>query len=310
MQKKKILVIEDEEILQEMVKDFLSISGFDVCVASDGEEGLRLIYEELPDLVLLDCQMPKMDGYEVLSRIRKDPLLVNLPVIMLTVKSSESDQLKGIQLGADDYIIKPYNRNVLVAKIRTLLERKELSLSTNPLTQLPGSFYIQKEVQHRIQNNKPFVIFYLDLDNFKSFNDYYGFHKGDEVIKFVANILVNVVKQYVPQEGIVGHIGGDDFVVVLPVENYKTVAEKIIEIFDRDIKKFYSEEDLRRGYIETENRQGQLQKFPIMTISIVGINSVRTKITHYAQISQICAELKKYAKQFNKSIFVEERRTQ
>jgi len=304
---KKLLVIEDEEILRELLRDVLERTGFNVVVASDGKEGLEKVYSEHPDLILLDCQMPKMDGYEVLQNLRKDPMMVNKPVIMLTVKSSETDQLKGINLGVDDYMTKPFNQQILIAKIKTILERKELSLSTNPLTHLPGNLAIQREFQNRI-NSSEVVFLYLDLSNFKSYNDYYGFQKGDEVIKHLANILVKSVKLYGDSDGFVGHIGGDDFVVIANLDTYKQIGEDIINNFDNTIKNFYSEEDRERGYIISKDRQGNIQKFPFMTVSIACVSTKKRKIEHYGQIGQIAAELKKYAKKFNKSIMVEDRR--
>jgi diguanylate cyclase (GGDEF)-like protein len=305
---KKILVIEDEEILRELLKDVLERTGFNVVVASDCREGLEKVYSEQPDLILLDCQMPKMDGYEVLQNLRKDPMMINKPVIMLTVKSSEMDQLKGINLGVDDYMTKPFNQQILIAKIKTILERKELSLSTNPLTHLPGNLAIQKEFQERLANNSKVVFLYLDLANFKSYNDCYGFQKGDEVIKHLANILVRAVKLYGDEDSFVGHIGGDDFVVIADLDNYKQIGNEIINNFDSTIKNFYSEEDRKRGYIVAKDRQGNIQNFPIMTVSISCVSPQKRKIEHYAHIGQIAAELKKYAKKFNKSIIVEDRR--
>lgn len=308
IKKKKVLVIEDEFGIQEMLKDFLTDAGFEVIVANNGQEGIEKIYKEFPDIVILDCQMPKMDGYEVLQKIRKDHFFVNLPVIMLTVRSTESDQIKGLQLGVDDYIVKPFNKQILITKIKIILERKELSMSTNPLTYLPGNVQIYKEIQDRILKDIPFALLYIDLANFKSYNDYYGFQKGDEVIKHTAKILVYSVKEYDADKSFVGHIGGDDFVVITTPEHYKEISEKIIQQFDATIKNFYNPEDIKRGYIQTEDRQGNLQNFPIMTISIVAISSLVRKIVHYGEISQIVAELKKYAKKFNKSIMVEEKR--
>jgi diguanylate cyclase (GGDEF)-like protein len=305
---KKILVVEDEEILRELLRDVLEQAGFNVVVSPDGKDGLEKIYSENPDLILLDCQMPKMDGYEVLQNLRKDPIMINKPVIMLTVKSSEADQLKGINLGVDDYVTKPFNQQILIAKIKTILERKELSISTNPLTHLPGNVAIQKEFQNRISKTSNIVFLYLDLSNFKSYNDYYGFQKGDEVIKHLSKILVSSVKLYDETEGFVGHIGGDDFVIITNLESYKQIAQEIIEKFDSTILNFYSEEDRKRGYIITKDRQGNLQKFPFMTVSIACVSLKKRKIDHYGQLGQIAAELKKYAKKFNKSIMVEDRR--
>ncbi|MCX7956478.1 MAG: diguanylate cyclase, partial [Endomicrobia bacterium] len=219
------------------------------------------------------------------------------------------DQVKGIELGADDYIVKPFNKDILIAKIKTLLKHREIATSVNPLTKLPGNTVIEQEIKKRLNNNQHFVFFYIDLANFKAYNDYYGFHKGDEVIKFVADILVKVTGKYSPNSSFVGHIGGDDFVVILDdVEKYKLLADQIIQTFDEKIINFYQAKDVEQGYILVQNRQGQLQRFPIMTISVTSISTKFTSINHYGELINKAAELKKYAKGFNRSILAEERR--
>lgn len=305
---KKVLVVEDEYSIREMLRDTLVEAGFDVIIAVDGKEGVQKIYQEYPDIVLLDCMMPEMNGYEVIEIIRKDPLFINLPMIMLTVNSSEEDQIKGIRLGVDDYVIKPFNRHILIAKIKTMVDRKEISINTNPLTYLPGNVFIYREVQEKLSKNIPFVMLYIDLSNFKSYNDYYGFQKGDEIIKHTANILIYAVKEYGEIGDFVGHIGGDDFVVIASPDKYKKIAEKIIEQFDNSIRNFYNQQDRECGYIVTADRQGKIQKFPLITIPIACVSTLKTKITHYGQMSEIASGLKKYAKQFGKSILVEEQR--
>ncbi|MFN3550986.1 MAG: response regulator [Endomicrobiia bacterium] len=310
MKKGKVLIIEDEEAIRILLKDILEDEGYEVFTAENGLQGIEYLKKDIPDVILLDCQMPKMDGYETIKTIRNNPYWANIPVIFLTVKSTENDQIKGIELGADDYMVKPFNRKILIAKMNILLKRKQLDLNINPLTKLPGNIMIQKEVETRLLKDIPFVLLYIDLANFKAYNDYYGFFKGDEVIKHTAQILVKTVEEYDKERSFVGHIGGDDFVVVTTVEAYKQITEQIIEKFDSTIKNFYNEEDIKKGFITTKNRQGEIQNFPIMTISIAAISSQKTKVIHYAELSQRAAELKKYAKKFNKSIFVEERRTE
>ncbi len=310
MEKGKVLIIEDDEAIQLLLKDILLDEGYEVFTAKNGVEGIEQLKKDIPDIILLDCEMPKMDGYETIKIIRENPYWVNIPVIFLTVRSTEQDHIKGIELGAEDYIVKPFNKKILIAKINILLKRKELSLNVNPLTKLPGNIMIQKEVETRLLKDIPFVLLYIDLANFKAYNDYYGFFKGDEVIKHTAEILVSVIDKYDKEKIFIGHIGGDDFVIVTSPEIYKQIAEEIIREFDNSIKDFYNEEDVRRGFITTKNRQGEIQNFPIITISIVGISSQKTKVIHYAEISQKAAELKKYAKKFDKSIFVEERRAE
>ncbi|MBN1622164.1 MAG: response regulator [Endomicrobiales bacterium] len=305
---RKILVVDDEPNLREMLSDFLSQEGFVVVTATNGEEGLRKIYEESPDLIILDCAMPVLDGYELLERMRTDPLLLNKPVIMLTVQSSETDEIRGLRLGVDDYLTKPFKPSVLIARVNSILERKAQSISVNPLSFLPGNQAIKAEAEKRIAQNIPFAIIYIDIANFKSFNDRYGFVRGDEVIKNTANILIHTLQEFGQKGDFVGHIGGDDFIVIARPDKYVNISERIIELFDKSVTNFYDEEDKKRGYIISKDRSGNEKKFPIMTIQLAVIMTEHTKINHYGELSEIASELKKIAKQSDHSTYVTDRR--
>lgn len=304
----KILVIDDEPNLREMLSDILSEEGFTVSTASDGEEGLKKIYDESPDLIVLDCAMPVLDGYELLERMRMNPILLNKPVIMLTVQNSENDEIRGLRLGVDDYITKPFKPSRLVARINSVLERKVQSINANPLSFLPGNAAIKAEAEKRITNNIPFAMIYLDIGNFKSFNDRYGFQRGDDIIKNTASIMLRGVQTYGKAGDFVGHIGGDDFIVITTPENYAGVAEEIIRLFDGSIPGFYDKEDKERGYIVSKDRSGNVKNFPFMTIQLAVISNEQTKISHYGELSEIASELKKIAKQSDHSIYVIDRR--
>jgi diguanylate cyclase (GGDEF)-like protein len=291
-----------------MLSDILSLEEFDVVTAADGEEGLRRVYEEAPDLVLLDCSMPVLDGYEVLERMRADPLLVNKPVIMLTVLSSEYNELRGLKLGVDDYITKPFKPSLLLARVKAILERKTQSLSANPLTSLAGNAVIKAETEKRIASGIPFAMVYADLNSFKAFNDKYGFQRGDEIIKNTASILISATKEYGQPGDFVGHIGGDDFIILTTPERYTAVAANIIKLFDESIPGYYDQDDRKQGFIVSLDRNNNLQRFPIMTISLAVISTSITKIAHYGQLSAIAAELKKVAKRSDRSTFVVDKR--
>jgi diguanylate cyclase (GGDEF)-like protein len=252
--------------------------------------------------------MPEMDGYEVLKTMREDPLLFNMPVIMLTGNDTEYDEIKGLQFGIDDYIVKPFNPSVLIARVNAILQRKASSISANPLTFLSGNMIIKQEAEKRLADKTPFAMIYVDLNNFKSFNDKYGFQRGDEVIKNTASILIRAVKEHGLKGDFIGHIGGDDFIVLTTPENYEKIAENIIALFDSSITNFYDPADLQQGFIISLDRNNNVQKFPIMTISLAVISTRQTNIGHYGQLSQIAAELKKLAKKSNKSTYVVDRR--
>jgi diguanylate cyclase (GGDEF)-like protein len=305
---KKILVVDDEPSLQEMLKDILSLADFNVVTANDGEEGLKMVYETSPDLIILDCSMPKLDGYEMLERMRQDPVLLHKPVIMLSVKNSEYDEIKGLKLGVDDYITKPFKATLLLARVKAILERKEQSVNANPLTLLSGNETIKLEAEKRIASGIPFAMLYIDINSFKSFNDKYGFDRGDEVIKATANILLRSSRECGRKGDFIGHIGGDDFIIITAADNCEQMANKIIENFDKSIPEYYDEADRKQGFIISVDRENKTKKFNFMTVSIAAISTAQTKISHYGQLSGIAADLKKIAKQNDFSSCVMDRR--
>lgn len=303
-----ILVVDDEILLREMLKDIFTIAGYNVITAENGKEGLEKIEKYFPDFVILDGSMPVMDGFETLEQIRKNPKFINLPVMMFTALSGETEQIKGLSLGADDYITKPFKTPILLTKVKNILDRKKKSMDVNPLTSLPGNLSIQENIEKRIANRTHFSLLYIDLNNFKSFNDKYGFYTGDKVIKFTADILQNIVRKYGMLSDFIGHIGGDDFVIITEGGNSVILAENIISEFDNGVTQFYSEEDRKNGFIISTDRNDKIQKFPVMTISISIIATNVAHLTHFAEISKRASELKKLAKKNNKSSYVFERR--
>ena len=310
MTRKKILVVDDSTWFQETIKAVLNLAEFDVITASDGKEGLERVVKDSPDLVLLDCVMPRLDGYGVVTAMREDPILCNIPIIMLTGKDSEYDEIRGLELGIDDYIVKPFNPSVLIARVKAMLERKVQSISANPLTFLSGNVIIRSETEKRINSGIEFAMIYIDLNNFKSFNDKYGFQRGDEVIKNTAGVLIRSVRECGQKGDFIGHIGGDDFIILTTPDKYVGICERIIKLFDETITEFYDEEDRRLGYIESVDRINNVQKFPIMSISLAVVSTAHTKIVHYGQLSEIEAELKKLAKRSACSAYVVDRRRQ
>jgi diguanylate cyclase (GGDEF)-like protein len=290
-----------------MLNDILSAQGYEVITAVDGKDGLLKVFIEHPDIVLLDCSMPVMDGYEVVSQIRKDPQFINLPVIMLTASEGDSAEIKGFDSGIDDYMKKPFKSPVLLARVKTILERKKVSVGSNPLTYLPGNQAIRAEAEKRLAAEKPFALLYIDLGNFKSYNDKYGFQNGDEVIKFTASCLIDCANES-GGDNFIGHIGGDDFAVITPSEIAEKLAQNFIKKFDAGVPNFYTETDKANGYIISLDRQNNKRKFPIMTVSVAIISTDITTLTHYADIAQRASELKHYAKRSEKSSYVFERR--
>ncbi len=307
MFKKKILVVDDSSFFQKMIDNTLSQDGYDVIGAACGEDGLRLVREEKPDLVLLDIVMPDMSGF-VLCRILRSSESNNLiPIIMLTSNNSHEDMIMGLDIGADDYIAKPFDKRELLCRVKNTLRRIDRNRNANPLTGLPGNYEIQRELDSRIEKNAPFAAVYIDIDNFKAFNDVYGFLNGDLAIKMTADILSDAVGSR-SASSFVGHIGGDDFFALVLPDEADMFCQNIIENFDLRIRTLYSQMDLEHGYIVTFNRRGFSETYPIMTVSLAVVTNERRTFTMHLQVAEIAAELKKKAKTINGSCFVKDRR--
>ncbi|OGR48106.1 MAG: hypothetical protein A2X34_09870 [Elusimicrobia bacterium GWC2_51_8] len=291
-----------------LMKETVETAGFEVVTASDGQEALQVIFETNPDIAVLDYNMPIKDGLSVAKNLKDNPLFAHIPVIICTAYSEKSTKLKGLSMGIDDYLIKPVDTDELVARIRMILKRNKLVLDTNPLSKLPGNPSIQARVERKIQENLPFAVLYLDLNNFKAYNDTYGFESGDRVIKTTANLLVKLTIRNESSEEFIGHIGGDDFIIVTSFEKAEELARHITAAFDEIAPSFYSKEDRERGAIVSTDRQGNIKKFPFLSIAIGIVHNRLQPILSFAQVSNIGAELKKAAKTSAKSHYVIDRR--
>jgi diguanylate cyclase (GGDEF)-like protein len=304
----KILIVDDDPDIRDVLKLTLSEENYEILEACDGEEALKIIHNNQPDLILLDYKIPKVDGREVCRRVKKDLLLRHLPIIMVTGKGDINDKVDGIDAGADDYVVKPFEPKELLARIRMILRHTERDLEANPLTRLPGNVSILKELSHRLEHQSLFAVCYLDLDKFKSYNDKYGFEHGDEVIRETARILIRSTKELGNPDDFIGHIGGDDFVIVTTPEKTDLLCQKIISNFENLVPSFYNERDRKCGFIMAKDRKGKEQQVSLLSMSIGVVTNEGRKITHVAQIGEIGAELKAYAKSLERSNYVKDQR--
>jgi len=304
----KILIVDDEPDIRDVLRITLEDEKYEVFEAGNGEEALAFIQKKLPDLVLCDYKMPRMDGREFCRQIKKDILLRHLPVIMVTGKGEITDKVEDIEAGADDYIVKPFEPKELIAHIRMLLRRSGIDLEANPLTRLPGNISILDELSRKIAGGELFAVCYVDLDKFKAYNDTYGFERGDNVIRETARILLRAAQEFGNPGDFVGHVGGDDFVVVTSLPKVDRLCSAIISQFDAATPSFYNETDLANGYIIAHDRQGAQRRFQLLSISIGVVTNEFRKIEHVAQIGEIGAELKAFAKSMTKSNYVMDKR--
>jgi len=291
-----LLVVDDDPFIARLLEIELRAAGYDVRVASDGALALAAAQERCPDLVLADVMMPNMDGFELTRRLRQDPRTAAVSIIMLTARGLSADKLEGFAIGADDYIVKPFDTPELLARIRGVLRRSRDMRAQSPLTGLPGNVRIEEDIDRRVDEGTPFALLYADLDHFKSFNDHYGFMRGDQALQATAGMLEEVARDVTSGASFVGHVGGDDFVIVVPPELAAVVAQAIVERFDRDAASYYDPQDRDRGYIEVTNRRGELQRFPVLTISIGVASTERRAFQHYAEAVAVATEMKQFTK--------------
>jgi len=304
----KILIADDDPDIRDVLKLTLGEENYEIMEAPDGEEALKIIRSKPLDLVLLDYKMPKMDGRQLCNLIKRDLLLQHLPIIMVTGKGEISDKIEGIDSGADDYVVKPFEPKELLARIRMVLRRTKRDLEANPLTRLPGNVAIINELSSCVEKKAPYAVCYVDLDKFKAYNDKYGFEHGDDVIRETARILLSATKEFGNTDDFVGHIGGDDFIMITTPDVSDKICEKVIHDFDKISPSFYNQEDRENGFIIGYDRQSKIHKIPLLSVSIGVVTNQMRDIAHVAQIGEIGAELKKLAKSMEKSNYVKDKR--
>jgi len=304
----RILVVDDEPHLRDILQYQLENEGYVVSVAADGAEALDIVRREPPDLVLLDLMMPCLDGYEVCKRIRAEFWTCHIPVIMITAKGALEDKLEGLEDGANDYITKPFAIAEVLVRVRNALEWSRSQRQANPLTGLPGNIAIARQIESRLRTGRPFAFIYADLDGFKAFNDYYGYRRGDAAIELTARVLTGAVREVGNRADFVGHIGGDDFMILSTPETVDRLTAEIVRRFDTEVEPLFEPEDLARGYLEVRNRQGEPSRSPLLTITLAVVTDEHGPIQHIAEISDIASELKRYGKAQPGSVVVRERR--
>jgi len=300
----RILVADDDPAMCLLLRETLQEAGYEVLIANDGDQLIRMAQDHPPDLLLIDLIMPLMDGFEAIRQLRNDTRTSHLPMIILTARSTSAEVVIGFDSGADDYIVKPYDIDVLLARIRSHLRRAAKLPVRNPLTGLPGNVLLQAEIKRQIDQQTPFALIYVDLDNFKAFNDAYGFARGDRAIHTLASVLASTA----PRDDFLGHIGGDDFAIIHYGGFPEVLAQQIISAFDERVRALYDPEDLQRGYLQGLDRHGVPRQFGLLSLSISIVTSEGGRFRSVDEISKVAAEVKSAAKSIAGSSYVLDRR--
>ncbi len=305
---KKILVVDDNRLTLNILRKSLQEAGYQVVSATSGLDALKQVEKEVIHLILLDVVMPDMDGYEVIRQLRNNTRTSHIPIILVSSRASLADKVQGFEAGADDYITKPFELLELLARVMAHMRSARRARSISPLTGLPGNIRIEDELKERVESGEKFAVLYVDMDNFKAYNDAYGFLQGDEAIKLLARTMEDVARQFGHSDDLIGHIGGDDFVVVTRPEVVDAVCGEVITRFDRAIKLMYDPEDRERNGVLVLDRAGREVRYPVISLSIGVISNEHRVINSHWEVGEIAAGIKHKAKSLPGSVYVKDER--
>ena len=297
-----IYVIDGEiDLYQKLNELFESEPNF--CFKRVNENDLEVALKNIPTLIIIHEDTLKCSIMDICEKIRENDDNIITPIIVISSNIDHNHRVEILKASVEHFIKKPIDEEYLYYTVINIIRLLDVNRTVSPLTGLPGNVQIQAEMKKRLMNKEKFVMLYLDLDNFKAYNDLYGFLKGDEVIKFTARTIVKNVHDIDPENGFVGHIGGDDFIAIISNNKYEELCQNIILDFDYNVLDYFSEKDIEKGYIEIENRKGVMEQTPLTSISI-GVVQVDDTYKSILEISEVGAQVKHLSKTISGSTYV------
>ena len=302
------LVVDDDEQVLRLVKRVLERAGFECVVVNDGRAAHDSAVEWRPDIILLDLMIGEITGDEIMTQLREDFRTRLIPVVFLTARDSLKDKVEHLLSGADDYVTKPFIPEELVARMRAVMARSTSTRGLSPLTGMSGNSDILREINRRLADHERFAVLYPDIDSFKSYNDHYGFLRGDDVIKTLGTIILEVLEENHSKAHFAGHVGGDDFVILTEPALAEAVAAEITKRFDEAIPALYDPTDRDRGWIESQERSGNILRTPVVSVSIGIVIAEPGSYTSAAALAARASEVKGVAKRMPGSKWVLDRR--
>jgi diguanylate cyclase (GGDEF)-like protein len=297
---KRIVVVSQDIVLKNLAERILS-GPYEIVAFNDMKVAMDYIYSTIPELVIADIHKDDRKTIDILNTLKADPMFNPLPV--LVVMDEVSAVLEWGDLMIEDYMLKPDLQRDLLTRASLSIVRSERVVEVNPLTRLPGNISIYRQIQGRLERTEPFALAYADIDNFKPFNDKYGFGRGDEVIKMTGRIILNMVRNRQSRGSFIGHIGGDDFIYIMDISRVEQTTQEIIEAFERLIPKFYDPDDSAKGYIQSLDRRGNSRSYLLMGLSIGVTDTGNRDFFHHGEMIEAASEMKKYAKQLRGSCY-------
>ncbi len=304
-----VLVLAPEEHPLTDVFPLLQEAGYSVRLAHRPAQVLEMLQQEPPAALVVAYPLPQHGNARFVEELKADNLYGHLPLMLIFEEVDDLEQIDWHQLPADDFEVLPFDGDCFAARLHLCVARTQRDMHANPLTGLPGNITIMREAERRLRTGDAFALGYLDIDHFKPFNDKYGFSRGDEVLRMTARILLNACASLRASDTYVGHVGGDDFIFMVPSSLAEVAARDVIRNFDLIVPNFYDEDDRRAGRIQSQDRQGNDQQFPMMSCSIAIVDTTELNVTHLGDLSARAAEVKKFAKGLPGSNFLVDRRT-
>jgi diguanylate cyclase (GGDEF)-like protein len=292
MGKSRLLIVEDDVDIGNMLKIYFGGMEYDVDVAVRGSDALEKTKQVLPHLIVLDIMLPDIDGYEVCRNLRTNMRTSHIPVIFLTQKDERSDKLQGLELGADDYITKPFDIEELKLRVQGAIKRSQQQSLTDPRSGLPSSRLIEDQLR-RIIREKGWSLLDLKVNHYESFKDVYGFVAGDDVVRFTAMLLNEVVDEVGNPSDFIGHPGGDNFIIITTDDKAATIKNRIKERFNNEVQAHYNFMDRQQGFIQAPASDGTTAKVPFMTMSIGVVSPSSQSFADIREITELAAEARR-----------------
>ena len=291
-----------------LVRQWAAAHAFPLLVFSQPDEVESIVLRGHPCLLFVDGDSSSTVGVGLVRRLKSDAFTAIVPITTLAGTHHAEQVQSWFTSGADEVLTGLFSPAEQRSRMDAMLVRTERDVSVHPSTRLPGTTEIEREIRRRLDSNHEFAVCYADLDHFKEFNDRYSYYDGDRVIYILSRVLHDVVKGLMGSRGFVGHIGGDDFIFIIPASDISPVCSEILEVFDALIPLQYNDQDRRAGYFFGKDRRGQLHRVPLMTLSIGIVTNRHRRFAHPAQVSELATEMKSYAKTLPGSVFVVDRR--
>jgi PleD family two-component response regulator len=292
MGKARLLVVEDDNDISNMLKIYFSGLGYDVDVAPRGVEALEKTRQVLPHLIVLDIMLPDIDGYEVCRTLRQSTRTSHIPVIFLTQKDERSDKLQGLELGADDYITKPFDIEELKLRVQGAIRRSEREALTDPRSGLPAGRLIEEQLRFTIRQTG-WAFMDIRINHFDQFRDVYGFVAGDDVLRFAAMLMGEVVDELGSSGDFIGHAGGDNFVIIAREETAANIRNRVKGRFADEVLAHYNFIDRQQGFIMAANAESQMEKTPLMTLSVGVVTPAQQAFADIREITELAAEVRR-----------------